>query len=422
MQRSRIVLALTAVVVIGAVGTGAANDAVPRPVAGSDCRPARARPVAHEQDVDGDGRGDLVVETGGDGRTGVETGRIRVRYGGEPGRTAYLAQEDFGLRGQRERVGGSAGGGPAVADLDGDGAADIVTGARPVIRWGGVHAVAPTRVAFPYAPDAEVERPPVTGDFDGDGHPDLASLRTEGERAGLVVLHGPFTRDGVPARTESRRTPAGASPGLALLAVGDEGADGGADALLVYEPWAHATPYLLPAAGDPVPLPRGGAVTAGDFDGDGRADVAVGDSGVPDDDGESPVANRRGRVLVVYGKDRAHPVVLEGGAPRGGFGLDVLAADLDGDGCSDLAVRSAPDHTQETDTLTVLRGGSAHGLGTAEWGRIGGAPVLAERAVERGDGRQALLVREGEPADDGSWRDVRERLVGAGDLRPRSAP
>ncbi|SCD52612.1 FG-GAP repeat-containing protein [Streptomyces sp. SolWspMP-sol7th] len=134
---------------------------------------------------------------------------------------------------------------------------------------------------------------------------------------------------------------------------------------------------------------------------------------MPDDDGETPVADRRGRVLVVYGKDRAHPVVLEGGAPRGGFGLGVLTADLDGDGCDDLAVRAAPDRWLETDTLTVLRGGSAHGLGSAPWRRIGGSPVLAERAVEAGDGRQELLVREGEVGDDGNWRNVRWRRVGS---------
>lgn len=418
MERSRIALALTGVVVLGAVGTASANDGIARPVDGSACR-AEARQPQREPDVDGDGRGDLVLETDGDERTGIDTGRIAVRYGGGA-RTAHLTQEDFGLHGQREPVGGSATGIPAVADLDGDGAADIVTGALPAVHWGGPHAAAPTRLRFPYAPDADVEHPPVTGDFDGDGHPDLASLRVDGDHARLVVLHGPFTREGRPARTEVRRSPDHAAPAFAsgLTLVAAEATGDGVDDLVEYEPGAHGTPYLLPGKrgggfGAARTLPPGDALAVGDYDGDGLPDLAIGDSGVPDDDGETPVADRRGRVLVVYGKDRAHPVVLEGGAPRGGFGLGVLTADLDGDGCDDLAVRAAPDRWLETDTLTVLRGGSAHGLGSAPWRRIGGSPVLAERAVEAGDGRQELLVREGEVGDDGNWRNVRWRRVGS---------
>ncbi|EDY46081.1 FG-GAP repeat domain-containing protein [Streptomyces sp. SPB074] len=423
MERSRVALALAGVVVLGAVGTASANDGIARPVAGSACR-AEPRQAEREPDIDGDGHGDVLLETGGDERTGVDTGRIRVRYGGGgPARTAYLTQEDFGLRGQRQTVGGSASGVPAVADLDGDGADDVVTGALPAVRWGGPRTLAPTRLSFPYRSGAEVERPPVAGDFDGDGHPDLASLRAVDERTEVVVLHGPFTRQGRAARTEVRRTPAGAAPGLALLAA--EATGDGADDLLVHEPGAHTSPYLLPggtgrhALAPPVRLPRGDALAVGDYDGDGRPDLAIGDSGVPDDDGESPVADRRGRVLVVYGRDRAHPVVVEGGAPRGGFGLGVLTADLDGDGCDDLAVRSAPDRDLETDTLTVLHGGSAHGLGSSVWGRIGRGPVLPLRAVEAGDGRQELLVEEGRPDDDGYWAERTERLVGAREVTAR---
>nr|BFE87566.1 hypothetical protein GCM10020093_101670 [Planobispora longispora] len=45
---------------------------------------------------------------------------------------------------------------------------------------------------------------PATGDFDGDGHADLAltaSGPTSQDQGGYAVLYGPFGRDGVPSRT-----------------------------------------------------------------------------------------------------------------------------------------------------------------------------------------------------------------------------
>ncbi|MGW4411437.1 FG-GAP repeat domain-containing protein [Nonomuraea sp. NPDC004702] len=66
-----------------------------------------------------------------------------------------------------------------------------------------------------------------------------------------------------------------------------------------------------------------------DFDGDGRADIAV---AAPYDD------SRAGSVTVMYGSGRTVKLTQPGAEPGDAFGSALAVGDFDGDRCADLAV------------------------------------------------------------------------------------
>lgn len=392
---------LAAALVMGTV-TGARNHVVDPPIPDSACQASGVTPSTTSgavgrvgtpaPDLDGDGHPDPVLDVPAGNGDVYQTGRIAVLRGSaqgpRPDHPTVFTPRDFRLPAHDGMTDGPSG--PTVADLDGDGHLDLVAGASAHVQWGGPHGPdpdhRPARIRLPHVGKGQPVRiskandiydaPPVAGDFDGDGHTDLATYRTGLHKRHLVVLHGPFTRTGAPARTSERADPdprgADAVVGLRLIAAevtGDDATD-----LLVYEPGDPGKPLLLDGgartatglAEEPEPLPRGESVAVGDFDGDRRPDIALGDSGIPDDEELEP-ADRRGLVTIRYGKATEAPAVIEGGARKGGFGIGLVAADLNGDGCDDLAVRSAGDREGATGSVDVLRGGSSPGLGSKPW-------------------------------------------------------
>ena len=188
---------------------------------------------------------------------------------------------------------------------------------------------------------------PVKGDFDGDGFGDLAvgapadSVQGQGAAGAVNVLYG--TDEGLRERRDQQFT-----RGMPRLGVAQAGARFGA------------------------------ALAAGDLDGDGYADLAIGAPG--EDAGGLTDAPASGVVSVLYGssgglRTRAgattfsqNSVGVAGNAESGDqFGAALAIGDLDGDGRGDLAVGAPGDSVggaANAGAVTVLYG-RAQGLGTA---------------------------------------------------------
>ncbi|NEB75548.1 VCBS repeat-containing protein [Streptomyces sp. SID14478] len=415
-----VVASLVVVAVVAFVFLLPADDGV-RPVSGSPCRPVdSAREDAPATpDLDGDGSVDLVHEISRSLKVDVVVVPGSAR-GPDQDRTTVLTQDDLGVPDDIQV--GDDPLQPTVADLDEDGHADLVVSSAAQVVWGGPKG---PQADGPHGrvplPGSGYHTAPIAGDFDGDGHTDLTVFKDSGEAQGqLVVLKGPFTRSGDPARTVRIPSPVhkGATP---TLVAGDANDDRATDLALYDSP---GEPPLLFTGGartagglskEPERLPEGENVAFGDFDGDGRQDTAVGRSFVASYD-EDDTPHRRGQISVRYGKDPDKWVTIEGGDFKEGFGSELAAADVNGDGCDDLAVQLTKKKEAGDARIEVLRGGSEHGLGSKPWcatkrtapGDDGPSDgVLFDAHDWDGDGRAELALFGGDRwwITDGTDRD-----------------
>ncbi|MEV0646024.1 FG-GAP and VCBS repeat-containing protein [Phytomonospora sp. NPDC050363] len=308
-------------------------------------------------DVDGDGDADLVVGAPGEDVDGAaDSGLFHVLPGGPTGvtgagSTAY-DQRDRAYP-DENTTGDRLGHANASGDFDRDGYADVVVAvpgedySQPdagglVVYFGSASGL---RADTAYAMSSghgntSFARSLAVGDFNGDAHDDLAVGRPDQYSGYTHVFFG-------------------SEAGLRNI-------DYGVDYVVLYQ------------GSDDVPGSRadgdgfGHSLAAGDVNGDGRDDLAIGAVGDAEETGLPT-----GSVTVLYGsadgptgvgaqrftkETPGVPGSAGGFDPATGdapdtFGNDVELADLNGDGSADLAVAAAgaaADGRRDAGTVTVL--------------------------------------------------------------------
>ncbi|WAX81651.1 FG-GAP and VCBS repeat-containing protein [Streptomyces sp. KMM 9044] len=314
-------------------------------------------------DLDAAGCPDVAIAAPGgivNGR--AEAGYVAVVYGMARGpngvKRQLISQNRYGIPGTAE-AGDRFGSHLAAADLDDDDFTDLVVGAlgedadgardtgRYTVLWGSMGGLA-TATATAIGRGTSPSR---AGDFDGDGHPDLATAQH--------VRYGPFSRTGGAARTGGPLV----SPGIRVdvMEAGDVDGDGMTDLVVSGGRPARDGLPVAPTrrrADAPTRLqllrgtesgPMAGALIAptetvsadsialGDVDGDGPQDVVFGRNaaggggllGVVRGTGDGPGAR-----ATLIGQDS--PGVPGTGESGDRFGTDVAVGDVTGDGYADV--------------------------------------------------------------------------------------
>ena len=243
------------------------------------------------------------------------------------------------------------------------------------------------------------------GDFNGDGKPDLAAVQN-GSSVAILIGNGDGSFQ--PAKNYSTVCCAFA------VAVGDFNGDGKLDLATVNDDTSGAVSILL-GNGDgtfqsPLTFPTGGylprSVAVGDFNGDGKLDVAVANYCGTSYCGNSGTV----AILLGNGDGTFQPAV---GYNVGSHPASVAVGDFNGDGKLDLAVANLND-----DTVSVLLGnGDGTFQGTIDYSSPGGAISVAVGDFN-GDGKLDLAVGGGNFVGvllgngDGSFQAVTNFAVG----------
>jgi hypothetical protein len=275
-------------------------------------------------DLNRDGFTDLVVSTDppydGQGRPPVP---LQILFGspnGLAGRAVHLAVPPAA------RVGNDWPDQPVCGDFDGDGAEDLVLhatgGHLTYLRGPFTREGAPSEAGAPLRSPGEVPTGPAA-DVDRDGYDDLIVRTVRGTGPSAVVLGGPAG----PTRTGT------VLPSGIDVAVGSFGRDKALDAA-VGTMGGTSLRYDLPAALRGTLDVPGSVLDAADFDGDGLSELVS--SG-------SRLRVFHGRTT---GPSAQETITVE--PPATGTTRVVAVGDFDGDGRADLAVRTYRSETKDT--------------------------------------------------------------------------
>ncbi|MFF2650642.1 FG-GAP and VCBS repeat-containing protein [Streptomyces sp. NPDC058045] len=443
---------------LGLIAAVAVTLAATAPTASADTQRPAGRTL--EDDFNGDGYADVAFaapDATVDGKK--QAGYVAVMYGSADGlkksSRQVFSQNAPGMPGVAEQ-GDAYGSAVTTADLDGDGYADLVVGSAGendetvgtdtgslAVIWGGAKGLATSTTLLTGTEAYEgIGGKVVAGDFDGDGHRDLATVSGSHD---LKVLSGPFGRDGKAAGTRVVKDEFDSR--ILDLASGDLNGDGVTDIAAAMNDgdeydarrvayWqgtkgSGPAPYKVVTKADGGRLQGGENLDIGDVDGDGFGDIVVGRAvDGYDSDLDTPLA-KGGMVTFLPGGaggpdvSRAHsfnqdskgvPGVAEAGD---GFGAGVSVGDIDGDGRADVSVgvrNETFDRKKKAGAVVTLRG-SKSGL-TASGSQVlsqdtPGVPGVAESgdtfgtatklADTDGDGRADLVVgAPGENEEAGS--------------------
>jgi hypothetical protein len=263
----------------------------------------------------------------------------------------------------------------AVADLNGDGVADIATANTTnltlSVLLGKGDGTFPSQAPPRYPVNPAGLRSIAAGDFNGDGRPDLVSLTNDASGAGLLLATGGGTY------AAAVDCPMASPPDA--LAVGDLNGDGRSDLVTLSSSTGSASVLLGKGNGafeagvdyptGPTPL----SLAIGDLSGDGKPDVVVA--------GKSPST-----VSVFLGTGNGK-LAAKVDYPAGEDPWSVALGDLNGDQKLDVVTANA-----SSNTVSVLLGTGSGKLAAKKDYATGASPGWVALGDVNGDGKLDVVT------------------------------
>ncbi|HEX8123184.1 MAG TPA: PQQ-dependent sugar dehydrogenase [Solirubrobacteraceae bacterium] len=325
---------------------------------------AQRRTASDTADFNGDGYADLAVGAPGEDLDGAnDAGVVNVKYGAANGLVVNGPDRQIsqsaasGLAEDGDRFGASL----ATGDFNNDGYSDLAVGAPGEDLDASVDAGI---INVMYGSSAGLNTGGSPRQFSQSQDAGLAETN---DRFGTALAGGDFDGDGyddLVASAPDEDFNGAAAAGVINVQYGSStGLTGNTRA----QQWTQNSAAGAVAAGDRY----GAALAAGDFDADGRADLAAGTPGEDFKGTDSGLLNvTYGTATGLAGNTRARQISqsqMAGLSEQGDhFAASLTTGDFDGDGRSDLAV-GAPDEDFNSNRAAGVVNtvyGSATGLGT----------------------------------------------------------
>ena len=277
-------------------------------------------------------------------------------------------------------------------DFNGDGIPDIATGnfrlqtVSVLLGKGDGSFGAPVSYVAPYGPSeitvTDFNNDGIADILIGVGNPEAIGESENSEVIGVLLGNGDGTFQGA-ATNEI-----GSATNATLLAVADFNGDGNVDAIVGDAAGAFD---FFAGKGDGtfqapvVSMTQGsGPAVVGDFNGDGRPDLAM-------------ITNSGIQILVNNGSASFQSSATV--APGGTNPAAIATADFNGDGHPDLAVANSGDQSNpmqvQAGNVAILTGGGNGGFAPGNTYPAGTAPRSIAAADLNGDGKQDLIVADG---------------------------